>query len=454
MNHSKTANHDSTAKTRLSAGKAGGAINRLLELLAWLCKAAVLAIPLSGCQLVNMARFSYANATATRDWAGEERSTTVPFRMIDNHIILPVRVNGSQPLNFVLDSGAGASVIIDSRSSRALQLKMGGEIAVSGTGTGPDPTAHIVPDTRLSLGEASLEGLSVIYLPLEAIPFFDDLDHVYFDGVIGTSFFTRFVVEINYDLQLLTFTEPSAAVEQLANLGSRWREIPLQIKSGLPYMSARVTPKPGQSVDVKLLVDTGFRGSLSLTPASHDDLDEPTEYLESIDQGLSGDVTSRVSMSESLALADYQLSGLPIGYALAGGERENGSNGIVGNEVLQQFNLVFDYANERLFLTPNASFGTRINADRSGLQIRPHVAGAIIKGIAPGSTGQASPLKPGDIITSFDDMPVNYQSIAELKRALASERGSVKLCWLSAATMHCQDLPLANRITDNHPPNP
>ena len=170
-------------------------------------------------------------------------------------------------------------------------------------------------------------------------------------------------MEINYDLQLLTFTEPSAAVEQLANLGSRWREIPLQIKSGLPYMSARVTPKPGQSVDVKLLVDTGFRGSLSLTPASHDDLDEPTEYLESIDQGLSGDVTSRVSMSESVALADYQLSGLPIGYALAGGERENGSNGIVGNEVLQQFNLVFDYANERLFLTPNASFGTRINAD-------------------------------------------------------------------------------------------
>lgn len=450
MNHLVTASNDHTPKKPASVAIVRRQVKRLPGLLAWLCMAATPVILLSGCQLVDMVRFSYANANATIQWAGDQQSTTVPFTMIDNHIIVPVQVNGSQPLNFVLDSGAGASVIIDSRNSRALQLKMGGEITVSGPGTGPDPTAHIVADTGLSLGDVSLQGLSVVYLPLQAIPFFDDLDHVYFDGVIGAPFFTRFMVEINYDQQLLTLSEPAAATEQPPNAGSGWREVPLEISSGVPYMSAQVNPTADRPVTVKLLVDTGFRGALSLTPATHVDLDVPTEYLESVGQGLSGEISSRVSLSDSLTLADYQLTGLPVGYAIDGGETENESNGILGNEVLQQFNLIFNYPNERLFLQPNTRFGTRINADRSGLQIRPHVAGGIIKEIAAGSSGQASTLQPGDIITRFNGIQVNYQNITELKRVLASGHGSVNLCWLSAAMTHCDDLPLVSRITDNH----
>ena len=401
---------------------------------------------LSGCQLVEMARFSYANTKASHQWANDQLSTTIPFTLIDDHIILPVRVNGSGTLNFVLDSGAGAMAIIDSRASRALQLQMGGEVPVSGAGEGPDPIAHIVSDTGFSAGDLSLQGLSVIYLPLDAIPFFDDLDDVYFDGVIGAPFFSRFIVNIDYDRQLVTFTEPSAAAERLAKLGDSWREVPLQIESGVPYMTARVDPGEGVPVEVKLLVDTGFRGELSLTPATHDGLSEPLEYFPSVNQGLSGDVLSRVAMSESLELSGYRIDGLPVRYAMAGGESESGSNGILGNAVLQKFNLVFDYPNQRLYLTPSRKFDVPVQVDRSGLQIRPHVAGGIVKRIAPGSSGQASSIQTGDIITSFDNRPVSYQSIADLKRALGSGRDSVHLCWRSGNEHHCEDLALASRF--------
>ncbi len=416
---------------------------------AWLFPGMALQLLLSGCQLVEMARFSYANAKATHQWANDLRNTTVPFTLVDDHIIVPVRVNGSEPLNFVLDSGAGATVIIESRDSRALKLEMQGELPVSGVGTGPDQTAYIVPDTMLSVGDMSLQHLSVIYLPLEAIPFFDDLDHVYFDGVIGAQFFARFTVYIDYDRQEVTFSEPSAAAEHLAKLGTSWREVPLQIESGLPYMTAQVGPQPGKSAEVKLLVDTGFRGAVSLTPATHQDLSEPLEYFESVDQGLSGDVISRVAMADSLTLSGYRLHDLPIRYAMAGGESDNGSNGILGNAVLQQFNVVFDYANKRLFLTTNRQFETAVSADRSGLQIRPHVAGGIVKRIAPGSAGQASALQVGDIITTFDDRPVSYQTISDLKRTLGSGRASVRLCWLSGEEQRCEDLALASRFSEH-----
>jgi predicted aspartyl protease len=397
----------------------------------------------SACQFVDMARFSYANSKATLHWENDQRTTTIPFTLIDNHIVMPVRVNGSEPLNFVLDSGAGASVIIDSRGSRRLQLEMGGEISVSGVGDGPNPVARIVPDTAFSLGDVSLGGQSVIFLPLESIPFFDDLDDVYFDGVIGAPFFTRFVIEIDHNLQQVSFTDPSVAKERFSD---EWQEVGLEIESGVPYMTAQVDVGRGLPVDVKLLVDTGFRGALSLTPSTDEKLEKPIEYFQAIGEGLSGDVVSQVAMSESLTLAGYRLSQLPVSYAISGGESEDGSNGIVGNEVLQQFNLVFDYARERLLFTPSQNFPTSIGADRSGLQVRPHAAGGIVKRIAPGSTGELSPLQVGDIITTFDDVPVSYASVAELKRTLATDRESVHLCWQSGVRQHCDDLLLASRF--------
>ena len=63
--------------------------------------AVVLLLLCTGCELITMARFSYDDATASYTWSSEARETVVPFTLVDNHIILPVRVNGSEPLNFV-----------------------------------------------------------------------------------------------------------------------------------------------------------------------------------------------------------------------------------------------------------------------------------------------------------------------------------------------------------------
>jgi len=430
-------------KTTWVLASATGEIGRYS---ARLFLAVVLLAAISGCQVVHMARFTYDNANSTHQWASDRHTTTVPFTLVDNHIIVPVQVNGSDPLNFVLDSGAAATVIIDSRHSRSLQLEMGGQLTVSGVGTGTDPVAYIVRDTAVSLGEVSLEGHSVVYLPLDSIPFFEDLDDVYFDGVIGAPFFSRFVVEIDYDRSLISFTEPPIGEYLPSSIGDDWREVPLQIESGVSYMTAQVEAGGGEPVAVKLLVDTGFRGALSLTPATHEGLSEPQHYFQTVSEGLSGDVVSQMAMSELLTVAGYRLHGLPVSYAIAGGESDHDSNGILGNDVLQHFNLVFDYANERLFLAPNQNFAVPIGADRSGLQVRPHAAGGIVRNIAPGSAAQASSLRVGDIITGFDNTPVTQQSVGELKRALASNRDSVRLCWLSDAKQHCEDIVLASRF--------
>ena len=348
----------------------------------------------------------------------------------------------------MLDSGAAATVIIDSRRSRALQLEMGGKITVSGPGTGPDPVAYIVRDTTVSLGDVSLEKLSVIYLPLDSIPFFEDLDDVYFDGVIGAHFFSRFIVEINYDESEISLTELPTGDYQPKSPADHWQEVALEIDGGVSYLVAQVDAGPEEAVEVKLLVDTGYRGAISVTPETHADLDAPLEYFEDVSEGLSGDVVSHVAMTDLLTVGGYNLNRLPLSYALAGGESESGSNGILGNDVLQHFNLVFDYHNERLLMAPNQNFAMPIDVDRSGLQLRPHVRGAVVRRIATGSAAEASSLKVGDIITEYNGTPVTYKSISELKRTLASELDRVRLCWMSGETRQCADLSLASRFEE------
>ena len=415
---------------------------------AWLVRAcaATSVLLLGGCQLTDMVQFSYANAVATHRWADEARSTTVHFELIDDHIVLPVSINDSEPLSFVLDSGAAATVILESRHTRALPLELGAELSVSGVGDGASPMARIVEGTNLSLGSVRLEGLSVIYLPLESVPFLNNFDEVYFDGVIGAPFFERFVVEIDYDRQLISFSEPDSAEAQVDQRGTDWLELPLQIQSGVPYLTTQINTGAEQPVSVKLLVDTGYRGPVSLTPETHDEIYEPREYFSTVGKGLSGDVQIKVGMSDSLALGSFQLNHVPVSYSISGGESDNDSNGLLGNEVLSRFNVVFDYPNERMFVAPNKQFAVPINADKSGLLIRPHRMGAVVKSVARGSVGHGNEPRVDDIITSIDGTPMTHSSISKLKQLLASEREAVSVCWLSGDQPYCGDLALASRF--------
>lgn len=406
--------------------------------------AVVLLLLCTGCELITMARFSYDDATASYTWSSEAREAVVPFTLVDNHIILPVRVNGSKPLNFVLDSGAAATVIMDSQDTRTLQLQTDGELTVSGVGEGPHPVAHLLRGLSLELGALQIQGQSAVYLPLDQVPFFHDLDDVYFDGVLGAPLFKRFSVAIDYDRQVVTFHEPNLA--SIAAPPGEWQLVPLQIEGGVPYLTTRMANDEGELVAVKLLVDTGARGTVSITTETHAGLYAPQSYFPAVSQGLSGNVPSRVTLSESLALGPYQLGTVPVSYAMAGGESERDSNGLVGNEVLRRFNSVFDYANGHLLLQPNQHFAEPMPADRSGLLIRPHRLGAIVRAIAPDTGAADSALQVGDIITSFDAIPVSRETVGALKKVLASDASSVYLCWHTSAQSQCGGLVLATRF--------
>jgi hypothetical protein len=84
--------------------------------------------------------------------AGNRSWTRIPFQLHSNLIIVPVRVNESDTLQFILDTGVSNTIITDPSAFRQQPLRLTRKIKLAGAGEGGSLTASVAIDNRLSLG--------------------------------------------------------------------------------------------------------------------------------------------------------------------------------------------------------------------------------------------------------------------------------------------------------------
>ena len=126
-----------------------------------------------------------------------------PFELSGNMIFLPVRVNGSKPLSFGLDTGAYLSVI-NTPIAEQLGLKTGGRSV--GFGAGGQVPSLDLPDVSLDINGAVLKDLDLSGMALGSIE--NSLGRA-MDGILGAEFFKRYVVELDYEKKEMTLYEPA-----------------------------------------------------------------------------------------------------------------------------------------------------------------------------------------------------------------------------------------------------
>src|SRR5215204_5709430 len=102
-----------------------------------------------------------ARREAAAKQAGGQSVAQIPFELNGNQIFLRIRVNGSEPLWFGLDTGASGSVI-NTATAEALGLKMEGGGRT--TGAGGQVQSSTVRGVRLDIGGARLDNLDAMTL--------------------------------------------------------------------------------------------------------------------------------------------------------------------------------------------------------------------------------------------------------------------------------------------------
>src|SRR5262249_19175069 len=135
--------------------------------------------------------------------AGVKQREAFSIELFRNMVFIPVRVEGSGPLSFLLDTGTVGS-IVSSRQAEVLHLKTEGKEKAYGVG---DDTVYmsIAKDIALETSGVRTSRETIGVYP------FNELDRRMgrrIDGVIGTSIFKDNVVDLDYSSRTISLFDP------------------------------------------------------------------------------------------------------------------------------------------------------------------------------------------------------------------------------------------------------
>ena len=134
-----------------------------------------------------------------------------------------------------------------------------------------------------------------------------------------------------------------------------------------------IIPATLDGMPVRLLVDTGSRGTLTLSAPFVREHDLITKYGASPEAlngwGVNGGVRARPARFGALRVGDIDIEGIAgdLFTGNKGGLTSPNWQGNLGGGVLHRFTLALDYANKKIYLAPNADFSKPYDFDRSGL---------------------------------------------------------------------------------------
>jgi hypothetical protein len=336
---------------------------------------------------------------------------TVPVTDQGDHLYVWLRVNGSEPLHFAVDTAGGE--MIDSAVAERLHLSLSrGTVAIGGIGA-TNAVAHRTRVDDVQIGGAQLDDVPFLVMPIAAS--FGVAEGTRIDGVIGPALLTHYTVTIDAAGGTMTLAPPASGA-----LG----ELPMRTFAG----GHPTTPCTLAGVQTRCTLDTGSRLTVTLLRPfldAHPAIDarattEPGVQGYGIGgpaRGRLGDVTIGLDGHALTVVGDY--TNQRVG---AFASRAVGGN--VGEGVLRRFVVTFDEARGRAHIVPSAAFGDPQRVDRSGLFLVRRDGATIVLDVRAGTPGALAGLQAGDQLLAIDDAPVGQLGLDAI-RARFRDPGNV-----------------------------
>lgn len=265
---------------------------------------------------------------------------SAPFRFVGNQILLEAHMEGQGPYTFLLDTGVTPSVV-DAGTAQALELAIDESGAAEATGAGARQV-RIVPTRIESLTVAGTEfgALDAVTLPMEGLSRrLGEPLH----GILGVSFLAGRIVTVDYFNRLVTIgpRQPDPEGYQFPLVTAPDDIMPLvQISvAGHPFT---VSIDTGSSFGVEIfdsaLADIGLEETV---------VDWETQAAE----GARGAFETKRGRLSEVLIGPFRLNDVPGVVTHREGEQHRQGN--IGNALLSNFVVTFDYVERVVTLRPN-----------------------------------------------------------------------------------------------------
>ena len=348
----------------------------------------------------------------------------IPFSLEGNHIFIKVKVNGSEELDFMFDTGMtvaaiNTDIVTNLNLSHYKKIKTGG---ASGK----------FDAKRSKNNEINLGGLKLTKIDLEEIPLLH-LERTIgrdIDGLIGFSLLNKYVVKVNYDSLKLEIY-PTNKFEYTGD----GEVIDLTVGK-LSFIKTQLKIGGNKEVSGEFILDTGAGLALALaTPFSQiNQIEKKMGRKFTMNVAAYGEdkVTANIGLMNQVQINQFQFKDVPttIFKNPKGVFSRKFIGGVIGNELLKKFNITFDYKHKKSYWEPNKSFSENsFTTQCSGLvlSLDKTKKRVIIENIIPESVGYESELNVDDIILEIDAVKAGEAPLFELRKILNQSGKEVKI---------------------------
>ncbi|MBL9148133.1 MAG: aspartyl protease family protein [Phycisphaerae bacterium] len=292
----------------------------------------------------------------------------IPFSLDRGRIMVQARINGSKPIDLLVDTGANATLLAPSAIDRGVTVKASGTAQNFGLG------GSVEIETSAN-NTVDVAGLRWEHEPL----LLHDRPSTAGDGVLGMHMFDGKVVEFDYDRSVLVVHD--ALPESLDGF------VRVELGRAGPLPTIPVTFHTGVStVTGSVIIDTGATAALF----ARRDFAEPLGLYGTMPKigtgrqtGIGrGSLESDLVLLPTMTIDGIDMKDVPIYLETADHETSEGEGAVLGMDVLRRFTMVLDTTNDVAYLKPNASIGDPFERRSGGVPVAVVVGtGVVVLGL-------------------------------------------------------------------------
>ncbi len=320
--------------------------------------------------------------------------TRFPFQVFSGGVMVVKAQfeNVKDTFNFILDTGSGG-ISLDSTTCAHYNIASR-PTDTTITGIGGIRKVPFVFDKTLHF-----PGLSVPRLNFH-INNYEVLTSVYgerIDGIIGYSFFSRYIVHVDFDRHFINIYAPG-------KYKYPDRGITLHpVFTSLPILYMNL--KDRRRLNYNFYFDTGAGLCFLMSERFAKDstiLLSRRKPLLTQAEGMLGRLEMRLTVLKEVKIGPYRFTNVPTylyddkfnvtSYPFSGG--------LIGNELLRRFNMVINYPQREIHLTPNRSINEPFDYSYTGLGMYYIEGKIIIMDVIPKSPAEQAGLRVDDEVVS------------------------------------------------------
>ncbi|MCW3090340.1 MAG: hypothetical protein JWP81_1409 [Ferruginibacter sp.] len=345
--------------------------------------------------------------------------TKFPFKQYSGGVMVIRATLGNIPdsMNFILDTGSGG-ISLDSSTCAYFNLKpVPSDTTIRGMG-GEHKVGFIFNQ------QLHFPGLTVERLNFH-VNDYDILSSVYgekIDGIIGYSFFSRYIVKLDFDSSLLSVYRPGEMDYPRGGTVIR------PAFTTLPILNLTFKDNKKQNFNFYFDTGAGLCFLLSEEYAKDSSIIQPRRKPYNTQaEGMGGRLQMRLTIVKMVQVGNYKFRNVPTylfddefkvtSYPFVGG--------LLGNDLLRRFNLTINYPKREIHLLPNTHFKEPFDYAYTGVAIY-YIDGLIVvEDVIPGSPAAKAGLQKDDLIVGVGKNFTN--NIMAYKTILQSAGENIKI---------------------------